>query len=72
MEHQWISGQPGHLQERWQTSTKEFVSVVKKIEVQNADWVTPDLTDNDLPKRITGVIPIGAEAPEGSEGITLI
>jgi hypothetical protein len=49
----------------------EFVSVVKKIEVQNANWVTPDLTDDDLPKGITGVIPIGAEAPEGSGGITL-
>ena len=49
----------------------EFVSVVKKIEVQNADWVTPHLTDDDLPKGITGVIPIGAEAPEGSGEITL-
>jgi hypothetical protein len=48
----------------------EFVSVVKKVEVRNAEWATPNLTDGDLPAGITGVIPIGAEAPQGSEGIT--
>jgi hypothetical protein len=48
-----------------------FVSVVKKIEVKNNQWVTPDLTDNDLPSGVTGVVPIGAEAPQGSGGITL-
>ena len=33
--------------------------------------VTPDLTDDDLPKGITrGVIPIGAEAPRGEWGNT--
>ena len=49
----------------------DFVGVVKKIEVQNDEWVTPHLTDTDLPSWITGVIPIGAEVPQGSEGITL-
>ena len=46
----------------------EFVSVVKKIEVHDADWATPVLTDRDLPIP-AGVIPIGAEVPQGSRGI---
>ena len=49
----------------------EFVSVVKKIEVHDADWATPYLTDADLPLWITSVIPIGAEVPQGSGGISL-
>jgi hypothetical protein len=48
----------------------EVVSVVKKIEV-HATWSTPALTDADLPSWITGVIPIGGEVPQGSEGIAL-
>jgi hypothetical protein len=48
----------------------EFVSVVKKIEVHDANWVTPALTDADLPTWITSVIPIGGEVPQGSAGIT--
>ena len=46
----------------------EFDSVVK-IEVHDAEWKVPNLTDADLPGFI-GVIPIGAEAPQGSAGIT--
>ena len=46
----------------------EFVSVVKKIEVHDADWATPVLTDRDLPIP-AGVIPVGAEVPQGSPGI---
>jgi hypothetical protein len=49
----------------------EFVSVVMKIKVHHAKWVTPILTDNALPKDINpGLVPIGAEVPQGSEGIT--
>ena len=48
----------------------EFVSVVKKIEVHNADWVTPILTDAALPRRTPGLVPIGAEVLQGSGGIT--
>jgi hypothetical protein len=48
----------------------EFVSVVKKIEVQNGDWKTPILTDAALPKQTPGLVPIGAEVPQGSEGTT--
>jgi hypothetical protein len=47
----------------------EFDSVVKKIEVHDAEWKAPSLTDADLPGFI-GVIPIGAEAPQGSAAIT--
>jgi hypothetical protein len=47
----------------------EFDSVVKKIEVHNAEWRTPDLTDADLPGFV-GVIPMGAQVPQGSEAIT--
>ena len=46
----------------------EFANVIK-IEVDNADWVTPILTDGDL-SISAGVIPIGAEVPQGSAGIT--
>jgi hypothetical protein len=49
----------------------EFVSVVKKIEVHDADWATPILTDGDFPKIPAGVIPIGAKIPQGSGGMTL-
>jgi hypothetical protein len=49
----------------------EFVSVVKKIEVHDAEWKTPDLSHADLPSE-KGVIPIGAEVPQGSAGITLV
>jgi hypothetical protein len=50
---------------------REFVSVVRKVEVHHAEWVTPILTDDDLPRGITpGLVPIGAEVPQGSEGIT--
>jgi hypothetical protein len=48
----------------------ELVRVVEKIEVHDADWVTPGLTDADLPSE-KGVIPIGAKVREGSAGITL-
>jgi hypothetical protein len=48
----------------------EFDSVVKKIEVHDADWRVPNLTDADLPGFV-GVIPIGAKAPQGSPAITL-
>lgn len=41
----------------------DFVSVVKKIEVRNDQWITPTLTNADLPSGTTGVIPIGAEIP---------
>jgi hypothetical protein len=47
-----------------------FVSVVKKIEVHDADWVTPILTDAALPRRAPGLVPIGAEVLQGSGGIT--
>src|SRR5262249_49765376 len=47
----------------------QFVSVVK-IEVGDAEWVTPELTDTALPGTTAGVIPIGAEVPQGSEGVT--
>ncbi len=47
-----------------------FVSVVKKIEVHHADWVTPILTDAALPRRSPGLVPIGAEVPQGSGRIT--
>jgi hypothetical protein len=46
------------------------VSVVKKIEVRDADWVTPILTDAALPRRTPGLVPIGAEVPQRSGGIT--
>ncbi len=49
----------------------KFVSVVKKVEVRHAEWVTPILSDNDLPRTTPGLVPIGAEVPQGSEGITL-
>ena len=49
----------------------DFVSVVKKIEVRNDQWNTPHLTNADLPSGTTGVIPTGAEVPQGSEGITV-
>jgi hypothetical protein len=48
----------------------EFVSVVKKIEAHDAEWVTPDLSNADLPSGIAGVIPIGAKVLQGSEAIT--
>jgi hypothetical protein len=48
----------------------EFVSVVKKIKVEKADWKTPTLTDSDLPNDTAGLVPIGAEVSQGSEGIT--
>jgi hypothetical protein len=48
----------------------EFVSVVKKIAIEKADWKTPILTDADLPKQTPGLVPIGAEVPQGSGGIT--
>jgi hypothetical protein len=48
----------------------EFVSVIKKIEVHDADWITPTLNDADLPTGTTGAIPIGATVPQGSGGIT--
>jgi hypothetical protein len=47
----------------------EFLSVVKKIEVHDDAWVTPELTDADLPPEKI-VIPIGAKARQGSAGIT--
>ena len=47
----------------------EFDSVVKKIEAHDAEWKVPNLTDADLPGFV-GVIPIGAEAPQGSAAIT--
>ena len=47
-----------------------FVSVIKKIEVHDADWGTPILTDAALPRRTPGLVPIGAEVPQGSGGIT--
>jgi hypothetical protein len=47
----------------------EFVSVVMKIEVQNAEWATPILADDALPDIPAGVIPIGAEVPQGSPRI---
>ena len=47
-----------------------LVSVVKKIEVHDADWVTPILTDAALPRRVSGLVPIGAEVLQGSGGIT--
>jgi hypothetical protein len=47
-----------------------FVSVVKKIEVRNAGWITPILTDAALPRRPPGLVPIGGEVPQGSDGIT--
>jgi hypothetical protein len=49
----------------------EFVSVVMKIEIQNAEWGTPILTDDAFPNIPPGVIPIGAEIPQGSARITL-
>ena len=48
----------------------EFVPVVRKIEVHHAEWVAPILTDNDLPKTTPSLVPIGAEVPQGSGGIT--
>jgi hypothetical protein len=48
----------------------DFVSVVKKIEVHDADWATPIPIDGDLPKITPGMIPIGAEVPQGSPGIS--
>jgi hypothetical protein len=47
-----------------------FVGVVKKIEVHDADWVTPILTDAALPRRTPGLVPIGAEVLQASGGIT--
>lgn len=49
----------------------DFVSVVKKIEVQNDKWITPELADSDLASEISGVIPIGGETRKGSGGVTL-
>jgi hypothetical protein len=48
----------------------EFISVVKKIMVENADWKTPTLTDSDLPNDAAGLVPMGAEVSQGSEGLT--
>jgi hypothetical protein len=48
----------------------EFVNVVKKIEVRDAEWATPIPIDGDLPKITPGMIPIGAEVPQGSPGIS--
>jgi hypothetical protein len=46
----------------------DFDSVVKKVEVHDAEWKTPDLSDADLPGFV-GVIPIGAKVPQGSPGL---
>ena len=48
----------------------KFISVVK-IEVHHAEWVTPFLTDDALPKISPSLVPIGAEVPQGSDGIAL-
>jgi hypothetical protein len=47
-----------------------FASVVNKIAVRNAEWVTPILTDAALPRRPPGLVPIGGEVLQGSGGIT--
>jgi hypothetical protein len=47
-----------------------FVSVVNKIVVRNAEWVTPILTDAGLRRRPPGLIPIGGEVLQSSGGIT--
>jgi hypothetical protein len=47
-----------------------FVSVVNKIVVRNAEWVTPILTDAALRRKPPGLIPIGGEVLQGSGGIT--
>jgi hypothetical protein len=48
----------------------EFASVVNKIVVRNAEWVTPVLTNAALPRRSPGLVPIGGEVFQGSKGIT--
>jgi hypothetical protein len=48
----------------------EFVSVVNKIVVRNAEWVTPVLANAALPRRPPGLVPIGGEVFRGSKGIT--
>jgi hypothetical protein len=47
-----------------------FVSVVNKIVVRNAEWVTPIPTDAALRRKPAGLIPIGGEVLQSSGGIT--
>ena len=43
-----------------------------KIVVHHAKWDTPPLTDKHFPQDIDpGLVPIGAEVPQGSAGIAL-
>jgi hypothetical protein len=47
-----------------------FVSVVNRIVVRNAEWVTPIPTDAALRRKPEGLIPIGGEFLQSSRGIT--
>ena len=49
----------------------EFISVVMNIMVHHGNWDTPPLTDSAFrDDQEPGLIPIGAEVPQGSPGIT--
>jgi hypothetical protein len=51
----------------------EFITVVKDVVVHHGNWATPTLTDGAFGDNDEepGLVPIGAEVPRGSPGISL-